>query len=220
LKWVEVNIGVNKDLKLLRTVLLEFVDPMIKEIHPKIQSWHFLWESKPWSEDRQVGITLRLRFYGEDNIIDKIKQEIEKKLAVLEKDKPELYLGHCFGRHGECDKNYEGEADNWGTEAWVLGIKFLNLGSEVALNLIKNQEKLGKSEEYRKPISFYADRYVHCFLNQLRTLIDEINFYLCEAIQRISYRETKEQFAEEELRNLIKEIKDKIVNKARERIET
>ena len=35
---------------------------------------------------RVVGI----RFYGEDDIIDKIKQEIEKKLAVLEKDKPKM----------------------------------------------------------------------------------------------------------------------------------
>jgi hypothetical protein len=28
---------------------------------------------------------------------------------ALEKDKPEFYLGHCFGKHGGCQKEYEGK---------------------------------------------------------------------------------------------------------------
>jgi len=138
-------------------------------------------------------MTLRLRFYGEDNIVDQIGQEIENKLATLERDKPEVYLSHCFGRHGECNKDYEGEACDWGTEAWKLGIRFLNLGSETALELIKNQEKLGKSKEYEKPINFYADRHIHCFLNNIFDPIKEINFYPTEAIQRTSLLHTGKQ---------------------------
>lgn len=129
---------------------------------------------------------------------------------MLEEEKPELYLGHCFGRHGECGKDYEGEADDWGTEAWEHGIKFLNLGSEVALALIKNQEKLEKSEEYKQPIDFYADRYIHCFLNNIFDPFKEISFYLNQAIQRISNHRIGRLVKQEELENLIIQIEDLI----------
>ena len=161
-------------------------------------------------------MTLRLRFYGEDNIVDQIRQEIENRLATLERDKPEVYLGHCFGRHGECNKDYEGEACDWGTEAWKFGIGFLNLGSETALELIKNQEKLGKSKEYKKPINLYADRYVHCFLNNIFDPIREINFYLTEAVQRTSLLHTAKQLEQKEFDNLVTEIIEFIVKRVKQ----
>lgn len=215
MKWVEVNIGVKKDEHIKRVVLLEFVAPLVEDIQSKVESWHFLWESKPWPKIEGIGTTLRLRFYGEDNIVDQIKQEIENRLATLERDKPELYLGHCFGRHGKCDEDYEGEADDWGTDAWKYGIKFLNTGSEFALALIKNQDKLDKSAEYKKSIDFYADRYVHCFLNNIFVPSEEVNFYLKEAIQRISHLYTGRCFEHKGLENLIAKIERLIVNKAK-----
>jgi hypothetical protein len=150
---------------------------------------------------------LRLRFYGESNTIDQIKEEIEKKLIALEKEKHELYRGHCFGKHGECDKDYEGEADDWGTEAWELG----NLGSEVSLKLIKNQQKIGSSKEYRRPIEFYVDRYVHCFLNNIFDQSEEIDFYLKEAIGRLYYAHTGRSLEPKTLEISISKIKTLIL---------
>lgn len=209
MRWVEANIGVTGNVDAMHEVLLDFVIPFVGKMRNKFTSWHFLWESKPWS------ITLRLRFYGEEDIVEKIKQEIENKLNELEKNRPELYLGHCFGSHGDCGKDYEGEAAEWGTEAWNLGIKFLNLGSEVALTLLKNKGKLGSSEEYKKSIEFYADRFVHCFLNNIFDSSKEINFYLEQAIQRTSYSYTKKLFEQSELQNFINEIRGLIVQKAK-----
>ena len=221
LEWIEVNIGVNNNPEARNFVLVNFVAPLVrKRGRQDLRSWHFLWEGKPWPELKEVGITLRLRFYGKNGIIDQLKQQIDKKLTELEKSRSEFYFGHCFGEHGNCGKEYKGEAKGWGTKGWKLGVKMLEFGSETALELIKNKDKLGKSEEYKKPVNFYADRYVHCFLNQFTTLINEIDFYLNEAIQRISYTSTRKMFTEEELRNLTNDIRDKVVNKAKERLGT
>jgi hypothetical protein len=211
LKWLEVNLGIKRDLSAMHTVLLEFVVPLLEDVRSRIESWHFLWESKPWPDVKGNGITLRLRFYGESNTIDQIKEEIEKKLIALEKEKHELYRGHCFGKHGECDKDYEGEADDWGTEAWELGTKFLNLGSEVSLKLIKNQQKIGSSKEYRRPIEFYVDRYVHCFLNNIFDQSEEIDFYLKEAIGRLYYAHTGRSLEPKTLEIFISKIKTLIL---------
>lgn len=185
MKWVEVNIGVKEDICAMRKVLLDFVAPFVDEMRSKFMSWHFLWEGKPWPEVYRRGVTLRLRFYGKDELIEGIRSEIEGRLKELEKNNPELYLGHCFGRHGECGKDYEGEAAEWGTEAWKLGVKFLNMGSEVALTLLKNKDKLGRSEEYKKSLEYYADRYVHCFLNNIFSPAEEIIFLLRQGIGRL-----------------------------------
>jgi len=217
LKWVEANIGVKEDSNTKRTVLLEFVAPLVEKTRSKVKSWHFLWESKPWPEVKRIGTTLRLRFYGDENTIDQLRQEIEKNLTELEKSKLEYYLGHCFGKHGDCNKVYEGEANNYGDKGWELVVKMLKFGSEVALELIKNEDKLGRSEEYKKPVKVYADRYVHCFLDQLSTLVNEIDFYLEQAIQRISYATASKMFLEQDLMDLINSVKGKVINKARKR---
>lgn len=138
---------------------------------------------------------------------------MENELDKLEKSEPQYYSGHCFGRHGDCEKEYAGE--DWGTEGWQLGIKLLEFGSEVALELIKNREKLGKSEEFKLPIEFYADRYVHCFLNNILNTSEEIDFYLCEAIQRISQSSIGKQFEQKELERIMRETRNKIASEAR-----
>lgn len=76
MKWIEVNIGIGKrDPEAMVEALLKLVDPLVtkfKEVMKETYSWHYLWESSPWP------LTLRLRFYGNEKAIDRIKQEFEK----------------------------------------------------------------------------------------------------------------------------------------------
>jgi hypothetical protein len=170
MKWIEVNIERPSDVP-KDNYLTKLLRPIINEAKDKIDSWHFLWEGKPWPS------TLRLRFLGDDENIKQLQQFLEKKL----KDIP-----HCYGEHGDCseDKEYKGEADTWGTKAWEKGIRFLEFGAEFALDLAENKDKLGKSDEYKKNAFSYADRYTHLFLNQISSLVNEVDFDLKEGIFR------------------------------------
>ena len=167
MKWVEVNIGVKEDSNAMRTVLLEFVPPLVEKTKSKVKSGHFLWQSRPWPEVEGTGTTFRLRFYGDDNTIDQLQYEIEKNLTELGKSKPEYYLGYCFGKHGDCNEEYKGEANDYGDKGWELVTKILEFGSETALELIKNEDKLGKSEEYEKPVDSYAVAMILCVFPEI-----------------------------------------------------
>lgn len=153
LKWIEVNIKCTPETS-KNEYLTKIARTILNESSSRYESWHFLWEGKPWPN------TLMLRFFGHDEKIDDLKQYLEDEL----KD-----ICHCYGAHGDCGegKEYKGEANYWGTEAWKKGIIFLEFGSEFALELIENKDKLGNSIEYKKEISYYADRYTHLFLNRM-----------------------------------------------------
>lgn len=172
LKWIEVNIKCAPETQ--DEYLTKTVRKILNECRSKYESWHFLWEGKPWPN------TLRLRFFGNDNKIDDIKQYLEEEL----KD-----ICHCYGEHGDCGegKEYKGEANGWGTNVWDKGIKFMEFGSEFALELIENKDKLGKSREYKGDAFFYADRYTHLFLNQVGSIINEVYFDLGQGIFRLGY---------------------------------
>jgi hypothetical protein len=55
-------------------------------------------------------------------------------------------------------------------------LKFLEFGSEFALELVENRDQLDNSADYRKDA--FAARYTHLFLNQISSLVDESDFYL------------------------------------------
>ena len=218
MKWIELNAGI--DPKSKRNALLEFVSPLISEHRPEFDSWHFLWEGKPWPTLKEKGITLRLRFYGENDSVDKLLQIIEKKLEKLEDENPLFYLGHCYGRHGDCPGEYEGE--DWGEKGWKLGMKFLQFGSEVALELIENENILGKSTDYKLNMMDYAERHIHCFLNDIFTSEEEVYFYLENTIQRLCHLYTGQQFGKKhqrEYQQLIRDIKLNIIKKSKETFE-
>jgi len=131
LKWIEVNIKCTPEIS-DDEYLTKYVLTILNKCRSKCESWHFLWEGKPWPN------TLMLRFFGDDEKIDDIKEILEEEL----KD-----VCHCYGEHGDCgeDKEYKGEADVWGTKIWERGIKFMEFGSDFALELIKtkiNSEKV------------------------------------------------------------------------------
>ena len=175
MKWIEVNIECPEKSS-MDDYLVKLVKPIVEEVRNNVRSWHYLWEGRPWP------LTLRLRFFGDDKEIEQSRELLDGKL----KD-----VSHCYGEHGDCgkDKEYKGEADGsdgWGIKGWEAGMKFLEMGSEFALELVTNKEKLGKSNEYKRSASQYADRYTHLFLNQMSSLLDEVDFDLQEGFCRFA----------------------------------
>ncbi len=188
--WLEVNVGLENDLSLRERTLVDIVKPFIDRIADRIEAWHFLWQDKPWPVDKGAGITLRLRLMAEKVVIDEARGSFEKTFRELNVTMPDKYLGHCFGKHGLCGEEYAGESESWGIRGWALGIKFMQLGSELALELVANRRRLGSSEEFRSPVVYYADRWCHLFMNQIHALmatagIDEGQFFLREAMTRL-----------------------------------
>lgn len=150
-KWVEVNIHLNDhSYSVTNNVLREFVAPCVQECKAKhrISSWHFFREP-----------AIRLRLFGEAGEIDKIKEELHSRLSQLEIAQPQIYKTHLFGAHGEEGKEYQGEAEIWGSD-WPIAMEFVHCSAETALQFVI----LEKPHMQR---DFHADRYVHLLLNQL-----------------------------------------------------
>jgi len=207
MRWIEINVGLKYDKPFLNEVLVSQIKPIVEQNQARICSWHFLWEGKPWPVPREIGTTLRLRFFGEESTIATLRNDLDTKFLSLEKQSPDLYLGHCFGKHGKCEQEYDGEAEDWGIEGWKLGIGMLGFASDTALKLIEDQDKLGRTRDYRWGINFYADRYVHLFLNMIETIpsFDEADFLLSRGCQRTSLKSIGKPLLQEEL-NRIKQL--------------
>jgi len=155
-------------------LLVNVVAPIVASARNRVRSWHYLWEGRPWP------LTLRLRFFGDEKEIEQLRTLLDEKLKEI---------SHCYGEHGDCGENkeYQGEADGkdgWGSKGWEAGVKFLEMGSEFALALVENKDKLGKNDEYKRSAFGYADRYTHLFLNQISSLVDEVSFDLQEGFRR------------------------------------
>ena len=71
MKWIEVNIKCTPEIP-KDEYLTKIVRAILNECRSKFESWHFLWEGKPWPN------TLMLRFVGDD---EKIDDKIEQILA-------------------------------------------------------------------------------------------------------------------------------------------
>jgi hypothetical protein len=206
MKWVELNVGLT-DYKHGDYALVTFVKPLIESNLKTIASWHFLWERIPWPELKGKGATLRLRLYGCDKSVNTLRKLVNDKLSELETKEQTIFLGHCFGKHGSCGEEYEGEVKEYGTRGWELIMKMLEQGSEIALELIENREKVGASDEYSADILVYADRHVHLFLNQMSTYINEVDFCLRDAIQRQALSISGKQLPRDRLLRLVKKLK-------------
>jgi len=147
-KWIEVNIHLN-DYSRTNEALIETVRKLVQDFKKEnwIKSWHFFREPH-----------IRLRFFGEEENITKIKDAIERKLNEMESTKSELYAYHIFGSHGRKNEEYTGEADYW-LDDWPLVMKLWENTSEFALNLI--------SKKPSKPLGIHGERHIHLLLNQL-----------------------------------------------------
>ncbi|WP_292319291.1 hypothetical protein [Caldisphaera sp.] len=179
MRWLEINLEIkNNDPEMIRKVFANFVYFLVKdfkEISSKKGSWHYIWESIPWTS------TLRIRFYNSNDIIEKIKQKFETEYDNFNKSNPDILGQYIYGNNGEEGEEYEGEVNYYGTRGWKLVMKMLEFGSEVALELIRNKDLLESDQysgSYPGSIDLYADRYVHLFLNQLNYFIKESEFLM------------------------------------------
>ncbi len=182
MKWVEINVGIGKDdSEAMIEALLSLADNLVTKFRSMTRdgcTWHYLWENVPWQ------LTLRLRFYCDEETLNRIKQEFEKLWSSLKALRPNIFVDYCYGCQGECGKEYYDEDDVYGSKGWELVKKILNFGSEIALELIMNVKIMEKSNWFKTSLDVYVDRYVHLFLNQVSPLINELDFYLLQLVYR------------------------------------
>lgn len=149
-KWVEVNVHLNGySPSNVNKVIVETVKRLVEDFEQNglVKSWHFFREPQ-----------IRLRFFGEEENVSKMKDLIDKKLNEMESTEGNLYSCHIFGSHGWRNKEYQGEADFW-RDDWPLVMKLWEASSEFAVKLITK----GPS----RPLDIHGERHVHALLNQL-----------------------------------------------------
>ena len=165
-KWVEVNIHFS-DPQENRRVLLAFVKPFVEDCkkHSLIESWHFFEERCPQRGPKLGEPEIRLRFYGESEDIDAVKDQLSSKLRNLVASSKDPITYYHFGNHGE-PGDYVGEANYWGND-WSIAMKQYQEGAELGLWFIQNFSSTMPLERWQK-IS-------HLILNQL--LVPHGNFH-------------------------------------------
>ncbi len=216
LKWVEINVCIaNNRNSNLDEVLLDLVDKLVEKFkglskEDDTSTWHYLWENCQCNNN--INLCLVLRFYGEETNIEKVKNEFEKLMIDLKSKKADLFGDYWYGKHENRNEEYNGEEETYGTKGWELVKNMLNFGSEIALELIKNKEFMGKSDEFKNSLNEYVDRYVHLFLNQVIPN-DEVYFLLHQFVFRYYYIFKDIKLPAEELNNIENLIIDKINNK-------
>jgi len=146
-KWIEVDIHLNNYTR-TDEVIRETVKELVQDFKTKnwIRSWHFFREPQ-----------IRLRFYGEAENIDKVKEAVDSKLNERESTKGDLYSCHVFGSHGRRNEEYVGESGFWLND-WLSVMKLWENTAEFALSMIDSASK---------PLDVHGERHVHLLLNQL-----------------------------------------------------
>jgi hypothetical protein len=174
-----------------------------------------LWESKPYHH------TLRLRLLVDEDQIEEAKALIEQKLASLT---------HCYGAYGKCGaEKYDGEARDWGLKSWEKGLRFLELGSEFALELTENRAQFGRGNHYKRDPAFYADKCIHYFLNQIEPLLIEVNgfgeadFELQEGTYRHGLsilKDASAKLTDEAIHDTLWQIQEQVVKENKQNIQS
>ncbi len=186
LKWVEIDVCIANNPNIHREeVLLDLVDKLVNKFNglrkgslsKEDYTWHYLWESCECNNKQNP--CLVLRFYGEETDIETIKNEFEQLMIELKRKKADLFGDYWYGKHGKCKEEYNGEEELYGSKGWELVKKMLNFGSEIALELIKNEEP----NKIKQSSVLFIDRYVHLFLNQIIPY-RETDFLLDQFVKR------------------------------------
>ena len=181
--WIEAQIFTEPDRR--QEILLSFIRPLVEKIRSQfnIISYHFF----RYSDTR--GYYLRFRVLTNDEFIEQIKgliNEAEKLKEVTKVYYPE--------------KPYEGEKESFGEDGWKSTYKFLEAGSEVALDKY--------DDNVRKGNYFNESYFVHLFLNQIGYhYLREAQFHALTTIERI-----------EVIRQTEIEVRDFRINELEERI--
>ena len=174
--WIEVNLFA--DLKAQDKILLDYLVPYVVGLETKgrLVTYHYF---------REPEIRFRVRLKDKE---DKAICRREVSRLARELVKSGLVSRWHFGNHGEKGKEYEGEADRYGTNGWRVAQAYFNRGAETALELLALKrmsglenplwgEGLGNpweggnrnpwKEREGDPLVFHWSRFVHLFSNQL-----------------------------------------------------
>lgn len=142
-KWIEINIYLTKNLDTptFKSALVK-LKPFIQELYDnKVNfSWHFFRE--PY---------ICLRFYAENDVVNKIQNDLDKYLYKLEENNPKIFKGH------EYRPEYNGEVKYYGKDAWEAQYKLWEAGSNLALANLDSAEH---------PNTFHMVRVMHLVGNQ------------------------------------------------------
>ena len=142
--WVEENIKPNSPADMDR-VLLQHVKRIVNDLKRRkwVVSWHFFRESDNWRGQRNVRIPhirFRVRIHQRRAKLLSLRNYLTNELNRLQ-NAGEI-ADHYRGNHGTPGQEYQGEAGNFdeagpNPEGWKATQKWLESGSEVALNLIR-----------------------------------------------------------------------------------
>jgi len=158
-EWVEANIFLQEGKQ--EEFLLKFVKPIVQKLRSELQitAYHFLHE--PNNE-------IRLRVLTTSEKVDRIRGLINnaKGLPQVKEIKyPEI--------------PYPGEREGFGEDGWKTTYKYLEAGSDFALDLL--DPKTRKGPQFN-PIAFS-----HYFLNQSGfNILQEANFHATVVNERMS----------------------------------
>lgn len=153
-KWFMINIKVPEESSEKEDLLIRIHTDVVSAFKEKVDSWHFLWESAPFKH------TLLMRFYGNTEIIEKIEENI---VDLLKRESIERKV----------DTKYEGETKTYGSKVWKYIMNALHLGSDFVITIIENEGKGVITEEFKGSLSGCLERWVHLFMNQLHTRVNE-----------------------------------------------
>ena len=153
-EWFVINIRVSDDNSENEDFLLRLHSEVVSKFKGKLESWHFLWEGSPFTH------TLLMRFFGNAETVG----EIRKKMITLLDDE---------GIRWKLDETYDGEAKAYGTRGWEYIMDVLHLGSDFAIDIIEDTRKGVRTDEFKRSLGSYYERWVHLFGNQLGTQIKE-----------------------------------------------
>lgn len=157
--WIEANIFVNEGTQ--NEVLLNLIKPLVQRLRSEfgIKAYHFLHE--PNNEIRFRVLTFRTRVEKIKGLID----NLQSREQVREVRYPET--------------PYQGEREAFGGDGWRTTYKFLEAGSDFALDLI--------DPNARKGSHFNRVAFSHYFLNQSGfNQLQEANFHATASIERMA----------------------------------
>jgi hypothetical protein len=158
-EWIEANIFIHEGKQ--NEFLLKFIKPLLQKLRSKfkITAYHFLHE--PDNEIRFRVLTT--------------PQNVEIVRGLINNAK-----GMLFVRDIKYPENaYPGEKDAFGEDGWRTTYKFLEAGSDFALDLI--------NPNVRKGPQFNIMAFSHYFLNQSGlNILQEANFHANTVNERMS----------------------------------
>lgn len=169
--WVEENIKPLSHQDSDR-LLIDDLETIVNALKQKgVISWHFLREGSSWRGSQNIK-HIRLRFKANNlRHLKKIRRLLKKKLDILQQNG--IIIDHYVGIHGKPVRLYKDYYKGGASEAfdeqvpnpkgWSLVEKFLEIGSELALLLIK-----GRMNRVQLDRDFTFYKISHLFPNQCR----------------------------------------------------